>query len=175
MTSPEAGSFVGREEETSQLRLLHERPGSHIAVVYGRRRVGKTALIQEAFAKESLLVFEGLENQSKAKQIASFLLQIEQQSGRKIQGKSAIRGWGEALAELVPVIKGKRIVVLFDEFQWTANYRSELVATVKMVWERHLSRAGKVTLILCGSIASFMEKKVIRSKALYGRDRKSVV
>lgn len=169
MQGPEAQVFVGRSEEIAQLRQLHEQPGSHLAVVYGRRRVGKTALTQEAFAKDDLLAFEGIENQSTAKQIANFLLQVEQQSGRKIPQKSAIRGWGEALAELLPAVKGKRIVVLFDEFQWTANYRSELVATLKMVWERHLSRTGKVTLILCGSIASFMEKNVMKSKALYGR------
>ncbi|MBI4600595.1 MAG: hypothetical protein HY721_01410 [Planctomycetes bacterium] len=161
--------FIGRDEELARLRDLHKRPGSHVAVVYGRRRVGKTALIREAYATEPLLAFEGLENQSKGKQIANFLLQLERQVGLKPRRKSGVRTWPEALGELVPAVRGKEIVVLLDEFQWTANYRTELVAALKMVWEQQLSRVGEVTLVLCGSIASFMEKRVIRSRALYGR------
>jgi hypothetical protein len=131
--------------------------------------VGKTELIRQAFAKEGLIVIEGLENQAKPKQITSFLSQLGSPSGRKTSKKPDVSDWPQALGELVRVVRGKRIVVLFDEFQWLANYRSDLVAALKMVWDQHLSRAGKVTLILCGSIASFLEKKVVRSKALYGR------
>jgi len=60
-------------------------------------------------------------------------------------------------------------VIVLDEFQWLANYRSELVAVLKMVWENYLSRKPGRTLILCGSIASFMTTKVLRSSAFYGR------
>ena len=131
--------------------------------------MGKTELIRQAFAKERMIVLEGLENQGKPKQIRSFLAQLVSQSGRKTAKRPAITDWSGALDELVQVVRAQRAVVLFDEFQWMANYRSDLVAALKMVWDQHLSRAGKVTLVLCGSIASFMEKKVIRSKALYGR------
>lgn len=162
-------TFVGRETEISWLRDLYDRPGSHLAVVYGRRRVGKTELIRQAFANERLLVFEGLENQAKPRQIASFLSQLRGLSGREAPRRPAANDWPQALIELVDVVRGQRVVILFDEFQWMANHRSDLVAALKMVWDQHLSRAGRVTLILCGSIASFMEKKVVRSSALYGR------
>jgi hypothetical protein len=50
-----------------------------------------------------------------------------------------------------------------------ANYQSRIVAELKLVWDQYLSRLPGVTLILCGSIASFMVTKVLRSNALYGR------
>jgi AAA+ ATPase superfamily predicted ATPase len=138
-------------------------------VVYGRRRVGKTALIREAFATDRLLSFEGLENEGKSKQIRNFLYQLERQSGRCVGKKSRFRDWPEALGELATAMRGQGVVILFDEFQWTANYRSDLVTSLKMIWEQYLGSAAKVTLILCGSVASFLQKKVMRARALYGR------
>ena len=59
--------------------------------------------------------------------------------------------------------------IVLDEFQWLANYRREMVSDLKLVWEQYLSKVPGVKLILCGSIASFMTTKVVRSSALYGR------
>jgi hypothetical protein len=115
-----------------------------------------------------MLLFEGLENQSKSKQIANFLSQLAFQTHVDIPARHPTE-WREALKYLIPLIEKKRIVILFDEFQWMANYRQEMVSDLKMVWDQYLTRAGVVTLILCGSIASFMIKKVIRSSAFYGR------
>ena len=52
METPLDRPFVGREQELRSLRELHGRTGSQVAVVYGRRRVGKTALVRQAFAAE---------------------------------------------------------------------------------------------------------------------------
>jgi AAA+ ATPase superfamily predicted ATPase len=164
-----AQPFIGRRSELEALRNLHRQPGCHIAVVYGRRRVGKTALVNHAYAGAALLSFEGLENRGKQQQIRNFIFQLERQTPLRLQRKDSIREWREALAELVPLVSGKRVVVLLDELQWMANYRSDLVSDLKMVWEQYLCKAGNITLVLCGSIASFMEQKVLRSKALYGR------
>jgi AAA+ ATPase superfamily predicted ATPase len=166
---PFAETFVGREEELSRLRELAERPGSQVAVVYGRRRVGKTSLIRRAFARERVLCFEGIEGKGTATQIRNFLFQLERQSGLSIPRKSECSEWTQALSALASCVEGQRVVILFDEFQWTANYRSDLVTSLKMMWDQYLERAGKVTLILCGSIASFLQKKVVQSKAFYGR------
>jgi uncharacterized protein len=163
-----AQPFIGRRSELEALRNLHRQPGCHIAVVYGRRRVGKTALVNHAYAGEALLSFEGLENKGKQQQIRNFIFQLERQTPLRLQRKDSIREWREALAELVPLVSGKRVVVLLDELQWMANYRSDLVSDLKMVWEQYLCKAGNITLVLCGSIAFFMEQKVLRSKALYG-------
>ncbi len=77
--------------------------------------------------------------------------------------------WREAFAHLYNELKAETAHIVLDEFQWMANYRSEIVSDLKMMWELHISRLNGTTLILCGSIASFMITKVIKSSALYGR------
>ncbi len=158
--------FVGRDEEKRSLRTIIEAKEPRIAVVYGRRRIGKTSLIREAVGSERALFIEGLENQSTQAQIESFLQQAARQLKRKLPECTS---WQEALLALDEMLGKQRIVIVLDEFQWLANYRQELVSTLKMVWENYLSRASGRTLILCGSIASFMTTKVVRSSAFYGR------
>lgn len=169
MPPAHATAFIGRAPELAALHQLHAQPGCHIAVVYGRRRIGKTALINRAFADQFTLSFEGLENRGKRVQIDNFLFQLERQAGVRIARIKAIRQWREAFIELVPLLKDKHVILFLDEMQWIANYRSDLVSDLKMVWEQYLIKAGRITLVLCGSIASFMERKVVKSKALYGR------
>ncbi|MBF0363872.1 MAG: AAA family ATPase [Oligoflexia bacterium] len=174
--------FIGREKELSCLLSLTDgskNKTDHIAVIYGRRRIGKSELIRQAFKNKFLLYFEGVENQSKGRQIEHFLLQLQEQINEQTHTKTqnynnndskTAKSWAKALLLLKPVVKGKKVVIVFDEFQWMANYRSELVSELKMVWELYLSKMAKsITLILCGSIASFMIKKVVNSSALYGR------
>lgn len=77
--------------------------------------------------------------------------------------------WEDALLHLHRVLGKSRRIIVLDEFQWLANYRHELISALKMVWENYLSRAPGRTLILCGSIASFMTTKVIQGSAFHGR------
>jgi uncharacterized protein len=160
--------FIGRVQEIQTLQAQLEQNSSTISVIYGRRRVGKSALIRQAFQDCNTLYFEGLENQSKSKQIANFTSQLTFQLREGLEEKEP-KSWREALMNLAEAVRGQSIVLVFDEFQWMANYRSEIVSDLKMVWEQHLSRNSKVALILCGSIASFMITKVLKSSALYGR------
>ena len=110
------------------MRDLRLESGSHIAVVYGRRCVGKTALVNHAYTGELLLSFEGLENRSKQHQIRNFLFQLEQQTQVPVEQKGSIREWREALVKLVPFVRDKHAVILLDELQWMATYRSDPVS-----------------------------------------------
>lgn len=163
-----AGEFVGREHELGLLQSFLAEGGPGIAVIYGRRRIGKTLLIHTALAGRRALVFEGLEDQPKKAQVEAFLFQLARQAGPDTASGSA-GGWREALVKLEPVLKRDPACIVLDEFQWMANYRKELVSDLKMVWEQYLAKIPGVKLILCGSIASFMTTKVVRSGALYGR------
>lgn len=158
--------FIGRDEELQALRTAILAREPRLAVIYGRRRIGKTSLIRQAVGREPVLFIEGLENQSTQAQIQSFLMQASRQLRKKLP---EAKTWHEALMGLDNVLQKRRMIIVLDEFQWLANYRQELVSTLKMVWEQYLSRAPGRTLILCGSIASFMTTKVIRSSAFYGR------
>ncbi|MBU0505584.1 MAG: ATP-binding protein [bacterium] len=160
--------FFGRKEYVKTLQRLRKNRGSSVVVVYGRRRVGKTSLIQKAFENDKIFNFEGLENQETNKQIINFVTQLKFQAKKEVSVEH-IKTWHEALYALINVAKKEPCVIVLDEFQWMANYRSELVSVLKMMWDQHLSKLNNVTLVLCGSIASFMVKKVIHSSAFYGR------
>ena len=158
--------FIGRQIEKAQIKALIELPRPSIAVIYGRRRVGKSELIRQATQGKNVLSFEGLEGQSKQKQIKNFLFQLREQSGIT---RKDISDWPEALILLRKLTGSGQWIIVLDEFQWMANYQNELVSVIKMIWERYLAVNPELTLILCGSIASFMKSKVLKSSALYGR------
>ncbi len=160
--------FIGRTEE---VRLLHgiintEKPT--IGVVYGRRRIGKSELIKKAFEKHRVLIFEGLENRSKQEQIDNFLFQLFYQTKKEFKDIK-VKSWREAFLLLYEELLVNPAHVVLDEFQWMANYRNEIVAELKLVWDLYLSKINNITLILCGSIASFMTTKVVKSNVMYGR------
>jgi uncharacterized protein len=162
-------TFVGRTTELRLLQSLAEAPRPSIAVVYGRRRIGKSLLIQTAFAGRRTLQFEGLEDRPLQEQIANFLEQLRSQSAVSRDQCNGVHSWREAFRLLGTAIRGQQVVICLDEFQWMANYRHEIVSDLTLVWDQQLGKEPGVRLVLCGSIASFMINKVIKGRALYGR------
>jgi hypothetical protein len=163
-----ARRFIGRTAELAQLHSLIENANPTIGIVYGRRRVGKSSLIRKAFEGKNVLFFEGLEARPKQEQIDNFLFQLAVQTREHRQSKG-IKSWRAAFMQLNEFVAHDPHHIFLDEFQWMANYRTEIVSDLKMIWEQYLSKVPGITLVLCGSIASFMVTKVIRSSALYGR------
>ncbi|KPA16360.1 ATPase (AAA+ superfamily) [Candidatus Magnetomorum sp. HK-1] len=160
--------FIGRKNELNLLSQLIDSETSNIGVIYGRRRIGKSELIRKAFENKQVFIFEGLENRPKQEQIDSFIFQLSYMANQQFNSKK-VTSWREAFILLYETLKNQPVHIVLDEFQWMANYRSEIVAELKMVWDLYISKIKSITLILCGSIASFMTTKVIKSNALYGR------
>ncbi len=159
--------FVGRKRELNHLENIIQSGKSNIGVVYGRRRIGKSELLKKAFEKEKVFMFEGLENRPRQDQIDNFIFQLQYQFGKGTHQN--VKTWRDAFILLFEVLKQDPSHVILDEFQWMANYRKEIVSELKMIWEQYISKIPGTTLILCGSIASFMINRVIKSSALYGR------
>lgn len=166
MTTP----FVGRKAQLETLRSAIGHP-SHacITAIYGRRRIGKTRLVFEAYPDIQILHFEGLEGVGSADQKKHFIKTLWRHSGLSAHRLVSAVDWEDLLILLAEYVAGKRCVIFFDEFQWMAAGRNELVSKLKYVWDNWFKVADSVHLILCGSISSFLVHKVIRSKALYGR------
>jgi len=165
--------FVGREYELDLLREPNWRDHAKLAVLYGRRRVGKTALVEEAFAGDLVWKFEGVENAKASLQIALFLEQLSHYTGEQVGGASSwsdcFRLLDAALVEQFEVEPSRRLVVFFDEFQWMCSMRSTLVSEFKFFWDNYFRKHQAALFILCGSISSFIVRRVVQSKALYGR------
>lgn len=165
--------FTGREDELKLLKARYRSKKSELVVIYGRRRIGKTALIQEFLKnKKNKYSFEGLENKSTKEQISNFVedLKLQTKDSFISSDSSALQNWKdvfEYISQKVTNSKEKTIIYM-DEFQWLAAKRSSLVSLLKVYWDKHWKNQN-VMLILCGSIASYMVNQVIKSKALYGR------
>ena len=165
--------FYGREQELASLREENWRKKSMLAAVYGRRRVGKTALVEFAYKDDLLWKFEGIENGNTRTQIRYFLKQLSYCVNPNDEKDAA--DWDEAFTYLnQQIINTKKsilgkLVIFFDEFQWLCEMKGKLVSIFKYHWDNFLSKHPECIFVLCGSVSSFIVKKVIQSKALYGR------
>ncbi|MFH0800247.1 MAG: ATP-binding protein [Pseudomonadota bacterium] len=161
--------FLGRKSEIRALRGIAQKDESALTVIYGRRRIGKTRLIEEAFSGKGLIKFEGIEGQPTPNQKKAFLDQLAACACQRKHALMKRSSWIDILILLSEHLGKKKTAVLMDEFQWMAAERDDLVSALKYVWDNHFQKKNNIHLILCGSISSFLVKKVIRSKALYGR------
>src|SRR5262249_46622921 len=149
---------------------LYNDRGGKLAVIYGRRRVGKTRLVEKFMAGKTFLRFEGLEHTRTKDQISHFVADLSKQLNDPILERAKIDSWDVVFDYLTTVFsKSKsKYIIFFDEFQWLAANQTRLVSILKKYWDQQWSKQD-VFLILCGSVCSYMIKRVIASKALYGR------
>jgi AAA+ ATPase superfamily predicted ATPase len=107
--------FIGRQKELKELNLLLSRKTASLVVIKGRRRIGKSRLIEEFAKGKNFLRFEGIAptRQTTAQaQRAEFARQIQQQLG--IPGLQNLKDWGDLFTLLAELTKNEEIVVLFD-------------------------------------------------------------
>jgi len=146
---------------------------SELVVIYGRRRIGKSTLINKFAENKKTLKFEGIEGEQSQYQIQNVSEQLIAKTKDPFAGGTLFDRWEIVFSYLTEKIvinkrRKKKLILFFDEIQWMAAGRSKLISIMKYYWD-NFWKDNHVMLILCGSIASFMVKKVIRSKALYGR------
>jgi AAA+ ATPase superfamily predicted ATPase len=165
----ENASFAGRGTEQATLKKLAHRKHASIIVVYGRRRVGKTELIEQTLRKEPLLKFEGLERQGRRAQLDNFARTMAYYLERDEKITPHFTSWLDAFETLARFVKTGRWIIYLEELQWLANYQNELISSFKHVWDNQLRHNPKLTVIFCGSAPSFMINKVLKSSALYNR------
>lgn len=169
-------SFIGRSEEIALLRQRDWRNRGLLTAIYGRRRVGKTSLIEEAFKDDVLWKFEGVEGAKSALQIDYFLEQLSMYAQQDGSEHLSAKNWKEcfqllnaAIAKFTEQSSDRKLVVFLDEFQWLCSMRSSLVSEFKFFWDNYYQKHANTMFVICGSISSFIVKKVIQSQALYGR------
>lgn len=164
--------LIGRKRSQTQLeRLLGCKEGQLLAV-YGRRRIGKTFLIREFF-RDKGVYFEltGASGSSMKDQLRRFPLAIQEAFMKDVP---VPKDWAEALLLLKEVLdsipKTKQVILFLDELPWLATPRSDLISSLEHTWNRYFSSRKNLLLVLCGSAASWMIKKVVNNtKGFYGR------
>ncbi len=163
-------SFVGREHELALLERQHAGPGGAFVPIYGRRRIGKSELILRFLEHHPGLYHVGKQAPA-GLQIREFLDEAARLLSEPLLAALPALDWRTAIEHVEQRWKSPRKLVLaFDEFQWTAEGSPELPSVLQELWDRKWKRSGKVMLILCGSFIGFMEREVLGARSpLFGR------
>lgn len=164
-------NFIGRFTELERLHAIGIEKESSIIIMYGRRRIGKTELIEQAFRERNILKFEGIEGFSQKAQLAHVMTLLAKYTESQLLGKTAITSWKEFFEILYDYTKKGTWTIYLEELQWLARYDETLIAELKYVWDNYLRHNPKLILVLCGSAPSFMIDHVLHSKALYNRSQ----
>lgn len=162
-----AAMFIGRERELKALNNLYQSDKFEFVVLYGRRRVGKTALINAFIDNKKNIYFMGVESNAK-QNLENFSNSIfEYQTG--IQTDTSFSSFQAALEFVFRLAEKERIILALDEYPYVARASKSLASTLQMLIDKYKD-TSKLMLILCGSSMSYMEDHVLAYKApLYGR------
>lgn len=161
--------FVGRTLEWERLCAIGITNEPSIIIMYGRRRVGKTELLEQVFRERNILKFEGIENLTEAAQFESVMSRLAIYAEDPLLAKVVIHSWREFFEILAKYLEKGKWTLYLEELQWLANYESTLIAELKFVWDNYFRHNPELIIILCGSAPSFMIDQVVHSKALYNR------
>lgn len=158
--------FIGRENELADLNDMYNQNKFQLFVLYGRRRVGKTTLINE-FCKNKDAIFYSAEQSNNKLNLEKFSGQIFQfYSENTLEPFSS---WANALTYINDRQKDKRLIIVFDEFPYLVKKNKALLSELQHLID-HKLQYGNLFIILCGSYMGFMEKEVLSSKSpLFGR------
>lgn len=181
MISP---TIIGREEELATISRLYTSERSEFLALYGRRRVGKSFLIEEAMENKFTFMTVGLfikVDKDDAEKVESYRQQQLRhfyssllEYGLPEEGNPAPTNWLDAMNLLKKLLLSKRSrrkVVFIDELPWLAGPQSsELVSELGFFWNQWARKRKDILLIVCGSATSWMIDNVIREyEGLYGR------
>lgn len=158
--------IIGRQAAQRVLAEAYQSPTASLVSVVGRRRIGKTFLVKQVYAQRIRFSITGIAQASKAEQLANFSLQMERSFGDR-EGGYRYGDWLEALGDLARLLDAEpspqRQVLFFDELPWLASRRSGFLRAFSWFWNSYAVDRD-VVVVICGSAASWMIKKVVRDR-----------
>ncbi len=166
------GTVIGREREMAELQQSLESDRSEFVIVYGRRRVGKTYLVDNFFNYEYDFSFVGGHRLTKQKQLRNFAKAIKKYAHLSYQPKYA--NWDDAFDALEELMEGlpenKRKVIFIDEMPWIDTPQSEFVDALETFWNSWAARRRDILFVASGSSTSWMMDKLVENQGgLHGR------
>lgn len=159
--------FVGRKEELKKLNQMYQSNHFEFSVFYGRRRVGKTTLINEFCRNKKVIYFVGVESTEK-ENLENFSRAIFDETMPNIDMPN-FDNFNKLFDYIYALSKNERIVLVIDEYPYLAQSAPSISSILQAYIDRYF-KDSKLFLILCGSSMSFMEYQVLGYKSpLYGR------
>ena len=155
-------TLIAREQECARLQKCLESDRSELVTIYGRRRVGKTYLVDEFFNQKYDFTCVGVHRGTKAVQLRNFAKQLKRAMGAKTMPKFA--DWMDAFDAmedyLASLPEGRKKVVFIDEMPWMDSGKSDFVMALENFWNGWAARRRDIVMIATGSASSWMVKKI---------------
>lgn len=169
--------MIGRQKEIEELNTLYDDNRAELVAVYGRRRVGKTYLINETFKdrftfKHTALSPDGEDENDLKRQLESFYISLKRYGMDENIKKP--ENWFEAFYLLEKLLdsknQSKRILVYLDELPWLDTSKSNFIKAFESFWNGYGCAKNNLMLIVCGSANSWIQNNLINSHGgLYDR------
>ncbi|MCR5608832.1 MAG: AAA family ATPase [Lachnospiraceae bacterium] len=160
--------FIDREDEMLTLKNEYDRKGSSFVILYGRRRVGKTTLINE-FIKDKIALFFLASEESEIINRKTFKEKVADFIGNDILRNAEIKNWDILFKAITDTTFNSKPVIVIDEFQYLGKSNPAFLSVFQRIWEEIL-KDKSIMIILCGSLISMMESQTLSySSPLYGR------
>ncbi len=159
--------FIGRTAELNALEKIYEKKGFGMTIIYGRRRIGKSALINE-FVKDKKSIFYTATKVGKERNLELFSKQVL--STLEPEYVAATFPDLESVFDIITAkVNKEKIIIVIDELPYWAEKDESLLSIIQKYIDTKWTDKN-LMLILCGSALSFMEKKILSEKSpLFGR------
>ena len=162
--------FVGRNNELNDLNAKYQSPNFEMIVIYGRRRVGKTALISEFIQNKPAIYYQGIESTGdmNLKNLSEKINDLKNDDFNT----ASYADFEKAFTEVQNIANHleQKLVFVIDEYPFLARSEHSVSSILQYVIDHVYKKYNNVMLILCGSSMSFMERQVLGYKSpLYGR------
>ncbi len=158
-------TFIGRIHETEELERCMQSERSEFAVIYGRRRVGKTFLVRNFFHDQYTFYYVGAHKKSQKQQLENFAKALFKYGN--LAEPPSLNSWDKAFDALIQLLeqsKNKRKVLFFDEMPWIDNKGSDFVDSLEYFWNSWVATRDDIVMVACGSATSWMVDKLIANQ-----------
>lgn len=157
--------IIGREKEIQQLQDCYESKESQLVILYGRRRVGKTFLVNQIFEDKFDFRLVGDFNLKKEEQLFNFYYELKNKSKTEVP---VPKSWREAFFQLRDYIetldKNTKHVIFFDEMPWLDTHKSGFLIAFEYFWNSYGASKNNLMFIVCGSATSWLVENIDHNK-----------
>ncbi len=162
--------FINRESELSHLEEEYSKDAPRFVVLYGRRRIGKTALIEEFGKNKKDFIYYLADQQTETQQIESFKQQIYEYTHDEFLLKTRFDNWDQFFSYLTKVLPvDKRLIIGIDEITYIIKSTPAFLSILQKYWDTFFLKT-KIFLIVSGSLVGMMIRDVLNyDSPLYGR------
>ena len=157
--------IVGREDECERLEDCLNSETAQLIIVYGRRRVGKTFLVNEFFDQRFAFKVTGAHKQPKAVQLRHFMTELNRKSEKTLPEAANWEQAFEYLREYLDQLnKDEKQIVFMDEMPWMDTQKSGFLAAFEWFWNDWGSAQDNLIFIVCGSASAWLDEKFSENK-----------